>query len=186
MLCPNRRQIDTSPTCHQHFQLSWWWQRIGSDKNEMILTKKRSQETLLYSNASSPGVEVAKKSTWGRKEKSTPKSNASLKSTSGRNSELKSKLPNGESGMVRGMAMRQMNIHMLLSNTTQLICAGRVGVNIGDYQECFGGGNEIIEREINVPRTQLIGEDWWIFSGILSICWFVDSICWTNNSYTCK
>ncbi len=72
----------------------------------------------------------------------------------------KIKLPNGDSGMVRGMAMRQMNIHMLLSNTMQLICAGRVGVNIGDYQECFDGENEIIEREINVPRTQLIGEDW--------------------------
>ena len=30
------------------------------------------------------------------------------------------------------------------------------------------------------------GEDWRIFSVFFSVCRFVDSICWTNNAYTCK
>jgi hypothetical protein len=31
-----------------------------------------------------------------------------------------------------------------------------------------------------------LGEDWRIFSVFFSVCRFVDSICWTNDAYTCK
>jgi hypothetical protein len=32
-----------------------------------------------------------------------------------------------------------------------------------------------------------LGEDWRIFSGVFSVCRFVDSIfCRTNRAYTCK
>ena len=39
------------------------------------------------------------------------------------------------------------------------------------------------------PRVHLclhLSDDWRIFSGVFGVCRFVDSICWTNNAYTCK
>ena len=39
------------------------------------------------------------------------------------------------------------------------------------------------------PRVHFclhLGEDWRIFSGVFSVCRFVDSICRTNRAYTCK
>jgi hypothetical protein len=133
---------------------------MSSDPKKTMPLTEKLHDILSYSIASSPLDEAAKKSTSGRNEKSPPKLNASPKCMSGRNSEPKSKRPNGGPGMMGAMVMRRCQDF--------------------DERDCFQDKNDIMvrgskncgEREEGSTYT----DDWQrlaTFSRIFGVCLFV-------------